>query len=292
MPQWQEISARLDRELVEQVEDIYTAYGAAAITTSSAEQAEEIFDLLDNEFRLWRFVEIVGLFPIEMDPAAILLELNLAGIEKQNLIVSEVKDQDWVLRWQQEQKPQDFGHGLVVSPPDLAASLSSPRILILEPGRAFGTGTHPTTKMCLRWIAAREWKKNEVAVDLGCGSGILAMAMAKCGAGEIFACDIDPLALQVAGENVVKNSINNITVLLNEQLTVVNADVVVANILLEPLITEKPFIEKLMRTGAELVMTGILKQQASNLIAAFAPHFQLEVTCTDEEWALVTGIRC
>ena len=290
MARWQEISTRVEKNLVDQIEDIYAAHNAAAVSVSAAETTEEIFDLLDNEFRLWRHVEVVGLFDAQQDVSTILLALSIVeGVAQKNIERREVEDQDWVSRWQQQQKPLDFGHGLVICPPSLAASVPGPRQILLEPGMAFGTGTHPTTKMCLQWIAARDWSQQETALDLGCGSGVLAMAMAKCGAGQVHACDIDPRALVVAQANVRENKLTNIDLGLNEELNLEKADVVVANILLEPLIAEKPLIEKTMSDGAELVMTGILTDQAETLVAAFEAEFALEIIATEQEWAMVGG---
>ncbi len=290
MTRWQEISTRVEKNLVDRIEDIYAAHDAAAISVSAAQTTEEIFDLLDNEFRLWRHVEVVGLFDAQQDVSTILLALSIVeGVAQKNIECREIEDQDWVSRWQHQQKPLDFGHGLVICPPSLAASVPSSRQILLEPGMAFGTGTHPTTKMCLQWIAARNWSQQETALDLGCGSGVLAMAMSKCGAGRVHACDIDPQALVVAEANVRKNAITNIDIALNADLSLEKADVVVANILLEPLIAEKSLIEKTMAAGAELVMTGILADQAETLVAAFEAEFALKIVSTEQDWALVAG---
>ena len=134
--------------------------------------------------------------------------------------------------------------------------------------------------------------KGETALDFGCGSGVLAMAMAKCGAHKVWATDIDPQALLVARGNIDNNALDNIELSLNKDLRSSQADVVVANILLEPLIAEKPLIEQCITGGGQLVMTGILIEQANDLMAAFSPEFKLEVICTDQEWALVAGNQC
>ena len=159
MASWREISARAEKAFVDRIEDIFTDYEAHAVTVSAAESTEEIFDHLDNEFRLWRHVEVVGLFAAEQDVSSILLALHAAGVAQRNIEIREVEDQDWVSRWQQQQKPLDFGHGLMICPPSMATTVSTSRKILLEPGMAFGTGTHPTTKMSLQWIAARDWAK-------------------------------------------------------------------------------------------------------------------------------------
>ena len=296
MAEWREISVRVASAEADTVESIFTTCGALAVTVSSAEQTQEIFDLLDREYRLWRFVQVTGLFSEDVDCESILVALNDNGVSDEFVEVDELEDQDWVLRWQQAQKPLDFGHGLFICPPDVTPPADAERIIVLEPGMAFGTGTHPTTRMCLRWIAAKHWHDDSKAIDFGCGSGVLAIAMARCGAGNIVGCDIDPQAIEVARANASLNQVGQIKFCENDALPPnplpsdkVNA--IIANILLEPLIKEKPHLDKHLQTGGELVLSGILDNQADRLIAEFAPEFALEVTSVEEGWALVVGTK-
>ena len=296
MAEWREISVRVASDGVEKVESIFTSRGALAVTVSSAEQTQEIFDLLDHQYRLWRFVQVTGLFSEDVDRESILVALRACGISGELIQVDELEDQDWVLRYQQAQKPLDFGHGLFLCPPDVTPPADAERIIVLEPGMAFGTGTHPTTRMCLRWIAAKHWHADTMAIDFGCGSGVLAIAMAKCGVGTILGCDIDPQAIEVARANAALNREGKIEFCLNDALSPNpfpsdKANAIIANILLEPLINEKPNLDKHLKPGGELVLSGILDNQTDRLIGAFAPEFALEVTCVEEGWALVVGTK-
>lgn len=291
MTSWREISVRVEKDSVDEIEEILSAYGAEVVNIASAEQTEEIFDLLDKELRLWRYVEISGLFPNDSNPDPVLLALTTADIAQEDISVSSVENQDWVANWQRDLKPTNFGNGLFVCPPDIAPPSEATRIVQLVPGMAFGSGSHPTTAMCLRWIGARDWASVNSAVDFGCGSGILAIAMALCGAKEVYACDIDPDALNVAAENIAQNELDNVFVSSNEALSDAPKKMLVANILLEPLIAEKNKIAQQLAPGGVLAMSGILKDQSERLIEAYSENFSLTVAAVEEEWALVTGNR-
>ena len=292
MSAWREICVRATRSEVAQIESILEDHQAVAVTESAAEQTEEIFDLLDQQHRLWRSVRITGLFPAEVETQAVLSDLMAAGVASSDIELSAVADQDWVLHWQQAQRPLDFGQGLFICPPDEEPPAEATRVVLLAPGMAFGTGTHPTTAMCLRWIAARDWHADHSMLDFGCGSGVLAIATAKCGVNEILACDIDVSALAVARANAELNKVEQLQLCVNADLPNRQVDVIIANILLEPLIAEKAVIASHLKTGGELVLSGILSEQTARLIAAFAPEFTLEVSSTQDDWALLTGKKC
>ena len=280
---------RVARENVADIESVFEESAALAVTVSSAEQTEEIFDLLDQQYRLWRFVEVTGLFTAEENHETIIDSLIATGVVKAELETRLIADQDWVLRWQQDQQPLDFGHGLYICSPKIEAPAAAQTVVLLEPGMAFGTGTHPTTAMCLSWIAARAWDEGMRVVDFGCGSGVLAIAASKRGAGQVCGCDIDTQALEVARANAVLNETCHVPFYLNKDLPAHEADVVIANILLEPLIAEKNTINKHMKTGGVVVLSGILSDQKERLKTAFAPEFALEVICTDQDWVLMVG---
>lgn len=291
MTMWREICVRVAKAQVERVEDILQSNGAVAVTISSAEKSEEIFDVLDNEFRLWRYVEVVGLFDEDFEYDGVLITLAAEGLAQSSVSVRELAEQDWVLRWQNEQRPLWFGNGLYLCPPNSQAPTDAKYIIELEPGMAFGTGTHATTAMCLQWIAAQSWNGTEIAIDFGCGSAVLAIAMAKCGAKSVYGCDIDPTAIDVSKQNIKINRTRNVSVSENTELPALKANVLVANILLEPLISEKPAILARTTAGARIVLSGILTPQVTQLIAAFEPEFELALVNSQEDWALVAGTK-
>ena len=289
MAGWQAISVRVAKADVAALETLFEENAALAITISSGEQTQEIFDVLDQQYRLWRFVKVCGLFEQNTELDAIFTGLADYGLAKDDIETFELADQDWVARWQQDQRPLDFGHGLFICPPNVEPPPSAEQIVLLEPGMAFGTGTHPTTSMCLQWIAAHPWQARKTMIDFGCGSGVLAIAAAKCGAGDIYACDVDPQALAVARANADLNQLTQILFCANGDLPAIEVDVLIANILLEPLILEKRLIHRHLKAGGELVMSGILSDQTDRLIKAYAAEFSLEVTMLEQDWALLVG---
>jgi len=166
-------------------------------------------------------------------------------------------------------------------------------VIRLDPGMAFGTGTHPTTRMCLRWMARRAEHRVPVwsrVLDYGCGSGILAIAAAKLGAGRIGATDIDPAALETAAENALANSVA-LELSPPQDLGPGLYDIVVANILAQPLIVLAPLLAARTAPGGRLALSGILESQAAEVAQAYAGWFDVAAAQTEEGWALVQGQR-
>ena len=162
---------------------------------------------------------------------------------------------------------------------------------MLDPGLAFGTGTHPTTALCLRWLDSLDLEGKTV-VDFGCGSGILALAALKLGAKEVIGIDIDPQALQASMENARRNGVEDrLSVYLPEDQPQLEADVVMANILSGPLIELQSVITAYCKTGGKLVLSGILEEQVEKIEAAYQASFSLEPSAVEGDWARVSGIR-
>ena len=187
--------------------------------------------------------------------------------------------------------PMQFGKRLWICPswrdvPDPGAVN-----VMLDPGLAFGTGTHPTTALCLRWLDALDLEGKTV-VDFGCGSGILALAALKLGAKEVIGIDIDPQALQASMENARRNGVEDrLSVYLPEDQPNLEADVVVANILCGPLIELQSVITGYCKNGGKLVLSGILEEQIEKIEAAYQSHFTLEQSAVEGDWARVSGTR-
>ena len=173
------------------------------------------------------------------------------------------------------------------SPPDLAATN-----IILDPGLAFGTGGHPTTALCLSWLAENNLKDLTV-VDYGCGSGILAIAALKLGAKCVIGIDIDPQALEASRQNASRNNIpeNQLQLYLPEQFKLVAADLLIANILAGPLIQLAEKFKRLVKPGGEILLSGILGQQTDEIQSAYQTNFELGPTTSSEGWVRVTGNR-
>jgi ribosomal protein L11 methyltransferase len=204
----------------------------------------------------------------------------------QVLGVSPVPDQDWVRLTQSQFAPVDITPEFWIVPTWHEPPAQATRFIRLDPGLAFGTGTHPTTRMCLRWIA-RHAPAGQRVLDYGCGSGILAIAAARFGAAQVDAIDIDPAAVQSTLANAQANGVRLDAGLPDQARG--QYQVVLANILATPLKLLAPLLCSLVAPGGSLVLAGILERQAGELKAAYAPHARLEVSDTEDGWVLMTA---
>ena len=203
--------------------------------------------------------------------------------------LQEVPDQDWVRLTQSQFAPVPITPAFWVVPSWHEPPPGAELVIRLDPGLAFGTGTHPTTRMCLRWLARQGAQSGwSGALDYGCGSGILAIAAAKLGARQVLAVDIDPAALQATLENATRNGVAVRTALPDAAATA-SYPLVLANILATPLKLLAPLLAGHLAPGGWLVMAGILERQADELRVAYAPHLAIEVLDSDEGWILMGG---
>lgn len=200
--------------------------------------------------------------------------------------VRPVAEQDWVRLTQSQFAPVEITPTFWIVPSWHEPPAAAEQVIRLDPGLAFGTGTHPTTRMCLRWIAQRDLSAQRV-LDYGCGSGILAIGAAKHGAAEIVAVDIDPAAVESTRINAANNHVSLLTGLPEAATGVFN--LVLANILATPLKMLAPLLCAHVQAGGHLVLAGILEPQADELKAAYAPWLALEVTDSEEGWILMTA---
>ncbi len=202
--------------------------------------------------------------------------------------IETVADDDWVRRSQSQFAPVQVGRLWI------GASWHKPpaqgeRVIRIDPGLAFGTGSHPTTKLVLRFLD-RVIRGGERVLDYGCGSGILAIAAAKLGAARVVGVDIDPQAIAVAHENSRVNAVP-VEATLPEALPSGRYDVIVANILAQPLIDLAPALMSLADAGGQLALAGILESQAEDVAQAYAARFDVSIAEREEGWALLTGVR-
>nr|BAL57255.1 ribosomal protein L11 methyltransferase [uncultured Gammaproteobacteria bacterium] len=284
---WCELSCVLPRDLADAVSEFLEAQGAIAITF--AEDGDEaLFEPLPGEMPLWRSPRLTALFELGVNPEAIQADLaarfgdKLTGWRRQILA-----DRPWERVWLEHFKPLNFGRLWVCpsgqSPPDPNAVY-----LTLDPGLAFGTGTHPTTALCLRWLAAHPLSGKSV-IDYGCGSGILAVAALVLGASEALACDLDPQALTATQENARKNQVAaRLRCCYPEAMPQVAADLVLANILADALIALAPTLAAHTRPGGWLILSGILESQAEAVKRAY-PGFAFRPPAVEDGWVLLAG---
>jgi ribosomal protein L11 methyltransferase len=241
----------------------------------------------------WQRSRIVALFQTKAlaDDAATLLQAQDFFADCQLLGVSDVPEQDWVRLTQSQFAPVEITPTFWIVPTWHEPPAQAEKIIRLDPGLAFGTGTHPTTRMCLRWIAMHDVQGLRV-LDYGCGSGILAIAAAKFGAGEIDAVDIDEAAVESTKLNAEANGVALNAGLPDKALNA-TYPVVLANILATPLKVLAPLLCARVKQGGSLVLAGILERQAEELTEAYAPHLpagsRLTVTDSEDGWVLMTA---
>jgi len=203
--------------------------------------------------------------------------------------VEPVAEQDWVRRSQSQFEPIHISDKLWIVPSWATAPDPDAVNLVLDPGLAFGTGSHPSTRLCLQWLE-RTIRGGERVLDYGCGSGILAIAAQRLGASVALGVDVDPLALLAAQANAERNRVDA-RFINTETAPDFQADLVVANILANPLILLAPMLAGHTGQGGRIALSGILETQAQEVMAAYAPWFALRVCASDEGWTLLEGIR-
>ena len=204
--------------------------------------------------------------------------------------VELIEDKDWVREWMDQFQPMQFGTNLWIVPSWLAAPHPDATNLLLDPGLAFGTGTHPTTAMCLTWLDANP-PVNKSVIDYGCGSGILAIAAAKLGAGSVHATDIDPQAITATRDNAQRNQVTVQAGLVND-IELPQSELMLANILAGPLAELAPILSQYLVTDGQLVLSGLLVSQAEQLITCYREvGIRLQLAKQHEDWALLVGVK-
>ena len=282
----------LDPDLVEAA---CTETGAIAVTLSDAGDAP-ILEPAPGATPLWPRVALSALYPVDFDGAAIATRLRaLLGAPALQVTSEHVADRHWEREWLKDFRPMRFGRRLWIcpggQPPPLEPPDPAPVIVWLDPGLAFGTGTHPTTALCLEWLDGAVLEGRTV-LDVGCGSGVLAIAALSLGAARALAVDIDPQALIATRENGSRNALAaRLSVQAAELGFGAVADVVLANILAEPLIALAPRLAAATRSGGWLVLSGLLTAQAEAVASACGPWFDMEPPRERGGWVGLVGRR-
>jgi len=289
-----ELALLVPEDAVDIVSDALEALEALSVSVEDADADTSAEQALFGEPGLptpkagWQRSRLVALFPAEPAAQEALQLLRLQDFFEPCTVLAlqPVAEQDWVRLTQSQFAPVDIAPGFWIVPSWHQPPPEARQIIRLDPGLAFGTGTHPTTRMCLRWIA-RHAQSSQRVLDYGCGSGILAIGAAKFGASDIVAVDIDPAAVQSTRLNASNNHVT-----LQAGLPDVAQglfDVVLANILATPLKVLAPLLCQHVRPGGHLVLAGILERQAEELQAAYAPWLRLQVTDSEDGWILMTA---
>ncbi|PIA73380.1 50S ribosomal protein L11 methyltransferase [Ectopseudomonas toyotomiensis] len=289
---WLQVRLAITPEQAETYEDALLEVGAVSVTFMDAED-QPIFEPDLGTTPLWSNTHLLALFEADTDETALLAHLQLlCGGALPEHHVERIEDQDWERSWMDGFQPMRFGQRLWIVPSWHAAPQPDAVNLLLDPGLAFGTGTHPTTALCLEWLDSQSLDNCSV-LDFGCGSGILAIAALLLGAPQAAGTDIDPQALEASRDNASRNGIDpaRFPVYLPADLPQQPADVVVANILAGPLVSLAPQITALVKGGGRLALSGILAEQAEEVRAAYASAFDLDPTAVKDGWVRISGVK-
>ncbi len=276
-------------EHAELIADQLSELGAVAVSIEAADQ-QEVFQLEPEESPLWKKIAIKALFDHAINGKELIAflehHLDLKPIEYRLEII---KDQDWVRLTQQNFPPQCYADYLWVIPTWEKDNVNADCKVIIDPGLAFGTGNHATTALCLEWLAKHP-PKGKTVIDYGCGSGILALAALALGARHVLAVDHDPQAIEATHNNSELNQFinsDNLTIALPNEVNNLSADVVIANILANPLLELQPLLTQAVKPEGHLILSGILTAEKETIIKSYNNDYALDSVATKDEWCRI-----
>ncbi|OCG76392.1 ribosomal protein L11 methyltransferase [Gilliamella sp. Nev6-6] len=283
---WIQLKINTTNKLAEQISEQLEESGAVSVTFQDTYD-NPVFEPLPGETKLWGDTDVIGLYDAQTDIDELKTILN---IEQYSYKIEQLEDKNWEREWMDNFHPMQFGKRLWICPSWREVPNSNAVNVMLDPGLAFGTGTHPTTALCLTWLDSLDLT-DKLVIDYGCGSGILAIAALKLGAKRVIGIDIDPQAIQASRDNAQRNDVSEkLELYLSKDIpNDLQADVVVANILAGPLKELEPHISKLVKSQGKLGLSGILSSQSSSVCMAYQPHFELDPVVEQEEWCRITG---
>ncbi|MBW3760924.1 50S ribosomal protein L11 methyltransferase [Aeromonas jandaei] len=286
---WIQIRINATAKTADKVSNMLLGRGAQAVTFMDAKDVP-VYEPMPGETPLWGETEVMGLFDAETDPAPTIAFFQQIFGENVGYKVEQLEDKDWVREWMDHFHPMQFGERLWICPSWRDVPNPDAVNVMLDPGLAFGTGTHPTTALCLQWLDGLDLAGKTV-VDFGCGSGILGIAALKLGAARVIGIDIDPQAIQASRDNAARNGVaDQIELYLPaDQPQDVEADVVVANILAGPLRELAPLIAGHGKAGSLMALSGVLESQAPELETIYGQWFEMDQTAVKEEWCRLSG---
>lgn len=293
---WLQLVCFTHQQHHEAIENVMEAANALSITWQDAADTP-VLEPLPGETPLWNDLIITALFDFDTDLSALTSQLreNKQAWQIEDFLIETIEDQDWERVWMKNFHPMKFGQNLWIYPSNHEIPEDQSVKILLDPGLAFGTGTHPTTALCLEWLDQNQ-PKDKMAIDYGCGSGVLALAAIKLGAKKVIATDIDPQALTATQDNMQRNNIadNLIERYLPDQMDAINfegVDLVLANILCGPLLELYPQLSSLTRSAGKLVISGLLSEQADELINTYSESFGDFEIKEKEGWVRISATR-
>lgn len=290
---WRQLKIQTNAEGSSDIEQILLEHNALSITYLDSED-QPIYQLEPGGTPLWDRITLQALFPAqqELKPLLALLNFQPAVLNRESLVVEELADQSWERSWMDKFNAMQFGDRLWIcpswqEPPDPEAIN-----IMLDPGLAFGSGTHATTALCLKWLAGQQLEGLDV-IDYGSGSGVLAIAAALMGANRVHAVDNDAQAIAATVDNANRNHISQrqIIAYLPEALPRIRADLLMANILAEPLHELADRFADLVKPGGKLLLSGILQEQVAALSESYQRWFHMQPAVSEGDWCRLTGTR-
>ena len=292
---WLQIAINTTKNHAERAEDCLLSAGALTVTLTDAAD-QPILEPGVNEVPIWNAVVITGLFNFDNNQQSLLDSIKFCLTDVTYSCSTEIlEDQNWTRAWMDHYHAMKFGERLWVCPLHLEPPEADAVNLRLDPGLAFGTGTHPTTSLCLRWLD-QNIKTQDTLLDYGCGSGILAIAACLLGVGQSDGVDIDPQALLATQSNAEVNAVaKNINTYLPDdyyqQHPDTQYDIVMANILSGPLAELAPTLARHTKTSGDIVLSGILREQAETVLNTYSEFFNMDEPVFDEDWTMLHGVK-
>ncbi|MFT6268178.1 MAG: ribosomal protein L11 methyltransferase [Alphaproteobacteria bacterium] len=289
---WQQIKINVESHQAEALGELLTELEAHAVTFVDAKDTP-MYEPKPGEILLWPDTQVIGLYGAQDDLTWIIKAILEAFqfIDATEIIIDQLEDKNWEREWMENFHPMKFGKRLWICPswheiPDISAVN-----IMLDPGLAFGTGTHPTTRLCLQWLDGIDLV-GKVVVDFGCGSGILAIAALKLGAKEVIGIDLDPQALLASADNAKRNGVEGkLNLYLPQNQPKLEADVVIANILSAPLKELSETITDYCKESGMLVMSGILQEQYESVVQVYENQFDFDPVAIEGEWVRLSAVK-
>ena len=291
---WLQLTLEATHSNSEQLSDLLSQAGAAAVTMQDAKD-DPIYEPPVGSTPLWDQLLLTGLFEADIDMNAVLSFIEVQYGEIPGHSINPLEDKDWIRAWMDDFKPMQFGHRVWIcpswhTPPDPGAVN-----IMLDPGLAFGTGTHPTTALCLNWLD-ENFDQAVNVIDYGCGSGILGIAANLLGSEQVYAVDLDPQALLATQANAEKNHVENkistfSVVEFKKQYSQLQCPLLLANILAGPLIELSEMLASHVLPGGKIVLSGILAEQAEKISTAYQRWFHIDEIKQKDDWIRIVGTK-
>lgn len=290
--EYHQIEFNIAKDDLAETEKILESYQPLSISMQGFGE-EKIYEPLPGEMPIWEKIRVKAMYQNIKNLSDLENEIiNKTNIKiLNNKVIKAIGEKDWQEEWVQSSKPMRFGEKLWIYPDHLIDNLEGKVCVNLNPGLAFGTGSHPTTRLCLEWLEKSNLDQKSV-LDYGCGSGILGISAIKLGAKSVTAIDLDPQAVIASKNNAEKNHVHQeIEITDNNKTIEKNFNIIVANILAKPLIELAPYFYKKLNKEGAICLSGILEGQINIIKDAYLKYFNLSEIKIKDGWVMMSGIK-